>query len=646
VPCARHHCIVHQTSVYRSPGTTVLASLYRTAAIQYHTPDISVSYTTHHCCFTRCHLIIQTRPLHTTLHKIHVIRHKSFFHRHSPLNTNTTLHNIQWTMTPLFLVSKHTASYTRHHNITHQTSLYHEATNTTPLSAGPLSSTKPSSLTRHCTAITSLHHLTPFTPVSSHLVHSHWTNFRYHAPNTTTLFIHHTRPYRSPNITVPCTSDTITVAYTRHHCMIHQTPGSKIETGLATERTLSCRGAGEGAAWAGLPPVFHGASYSVSCMRMMQWWWCMIQWCLVYDLMMSGVWYSGVWCMIQRSSPLSWCMIQWCLVYDTAVFSTIMVMSYIRIKECRYHTAACMYHTPVSYSSIRYDTSVSYTTQNVSFPLPWNTPTRASNGLPAWLMQRITARCSYIASEMSRCMIHYCLVYDTVMSGARHCCLVHVWCTYTRVWLWTSDLWCMTRSCLVYDTDVSCMTWPCLVYDTGVYGVWCAGMIRWFRCKLDVLWYGDVCCCVNSDVWWCSTTQECVMTHYCLAHGTEVCLLLCTCWLAHCTVCGQHTHWYQPCLCVVWCMIQRCLVYDTVQHLIWIHAVPIQYRHYFPCIYQESGCIKYRLAPHSGPGNNALSLWCHTPNFSASYAKLHGIIHQNHCIMHQTSLYHTPDISV
>jgi len=175
--------------------------------------------------------------------------------------------------------------------------------------------------------------------------------------------IHHTSLYHTPDITA---------SYTRHHCIIHQT------------------------------------SYTN------QW---MIQWCLVYDTVMSRVWYSNAWCMVY-----DWCTVmldvQWCLVYDS-------VMSDVWASNM--HDTPNMSHT--RHPCIMHQTSLNHTPPYVSVSVVdlglGRIASPAARVGPRLSLNVAAVPCSLSGAFLLSgvwysdvwCVIQWCLVYDTVMSG-------------------------------------------------------------------------------------------------------------------------------------------------------------------------------------------------------------------------------------
>jgi len=177
------------------------------------------------------------------------------------------------------------------------------------------------------------------------------------------------------------------------------------------------------------------------------------------------------------------------------------------------------------------------------------------------------------------CMIHWCLVCEMewytgvwCMSGVS-CMIMRWWLVYdtqvltvwyTAVCVWYTGVWCMIHWWVTgvwyYDTLVSsvwytgdwCMIHWCLVYDTLVTGVWyTGGLAVGVRLILDnrksqsspgsILRVTPVCCGVwYSDVW--------CMIQWCLVYDTVM-----------------SGAWYSD----EWCMIEWCLVYDTVMSGVW-----------------------------------------------------------------------------
>jgi len=272
VSYTRHHCIIHPTSLYHPRHQCIM---HQTSL--YHTPDITVLYATHHCITyqTLGNHVPQNRLASTLCH--HCITHQSTMY-HTP---------------------DITVSYTRLHCIIHQTSLYHTSN------------------------ITSMHHTsmnqTPgiTVPYAYHFtVHQtlyHTSKHHCHTPNKTVSYTkHHSITYasialyRTPDFTVSHTKHHCTIHHPRciihHRCIIHQ-PHPPRRQHVDVLHILSSQIRSDN--WTLVYTMMSGVWYNYV--------WCMIQWCLVYDTIMSGVWYSDVWyCDVS-------CMIEWCLVYDTVM---------------------------------------------------------------------------------------------------------------------------------------------------------------------------------------------------------------------------------------------------------------------------------------------------------------------------------------
>jgi len=359
----------------------------------------------------------------------------------------------------------------------------------------------------------------------------------------------------------------------------------------------------------------------------------MIQWCLVHYSVMSrvcdaGGWYNGVccsdvWCMIQ------WCLVydQWCLVYDTVVSDTQVnfgahpslakgtaswiILSHWQLpggykKTSLYHTV-CGTNLTVSRTKnhgIIHHTSRCHTPLGAPNTTVWRTklPTHRSTSHHTWRVsythhrtihqtslyhtpgitvsytrqlciryQTINWRwydlcmsvesCRDVRWMVRRCLVYGCLLHGTVMSCMMQSCLVNG----------TAMQWC--SACVQW-----CVPW-CLVHDTVVFGVWYRDvwcMIPWSLVSHTVLPYFNFFRCV---------VRYPIMMRFILFEEHDSRGMLC------CLTAGV---WCMIQLCPVygtiqWCMVfsQWCLVYGTVIFGVWYSLVGSSYVH----IAQQRGVV-------------------------------------------------------
>jgi len=157
------------------------------------------------------------------------------------------------------------------------------------------------------------------------------------------------------------------------------------------------------------------------------------------------------------------------------------------------------------------------------------------------------------------CMIQWCLLYDTVMFGVwcsevwsvRHWCLVYdaamfgVWCSdewYNVCGVWCSGGLCMIRWCLV----------PCgLLYRKVVFGVlWFT--IHWIPPVWDLRKFGTPLHEIQSMPFWDEKTN------ISFSPNQQMMVVPCSLRLSKDKASSRLE------VGNVWCMIQWCLVYDTV----------------------------------------------------------------------------------
>jgi len=233
------------------------------------------------------------------------------------------------------------------------------------------------------------------------------------------------------------------------------------------------------------------------------------------------------------------------------------------------------------------------------------------------------------------CMLQWCLVCDTVMSGVWYSnwwCMIHllVVCDTVMCGVWYSDLWCIIQWLVVYDTYVICH------YNSRLARKRLVTDPRSASSPMARYW---------ADITVSYTRHHCIIHQTSLYHTPDITLS----YIRHHCIIHQTSLYDTPDITAPYtrhnCIIHQTSLHHTrdnavsSRHHCIIHQTTEYHKHDNSVSYTTRHCIIHQTSLYHSPdmtvSDNSVSCIKH----SVSYAR-------QHCIIHHTSMYHKPDIIV